>query len=262
MKENEKSVSAIKKGYDDEDYSYVDYWFGRNYEHQSEIIALEKLLPPHIISVADIGGGFGRLSQFLALRSKTVYLIEPSSKNRASAKTFLKSIHNVKILAGAADKTGLPDQSVEVVVIVRVLHHLPDITPALNEIFRILKPNGLLVMEFANSTHFKSRIKSFLTNSPIPLTPLDRRSPANIKRDTIPFVNHHPKTILQQLISQGFKPFQTLSVSNFRSTIIVNKFHGQKLILILESILQTLFSPLYFGPSIFLVAQKSNFIDE
>lgn len=241
--------------YDDPSFSYSNYWQNRSYEHAAEIIAISRLLDKHHFKTAtDIGGGFGRLTSVLAGYSTTATLLEPSAKLRSQAKKYLGNQKNIRIVPGTAEHTRLPSQSQELLLSVRVFHHIPDLRPVFIEARRILKPEGLFLFEFANSSHFKSRLKSLITGTPILLTPVERRSSANIRRQTIFFVNHHPHTILKLLRQNSFIPLQVLSVSNFRSPLL-KKILPFKLLLILEKISQPLLAKSYFGPSIFILAK-------
>ena len=148
--------------YDDPAFSYTQYWQGREYEHQSEILALTRLLIGHKFSrSADIGGGFGRLTPTLAIHSKRTLLIEPSAHMRRLAPK------NLNVQAGTATRTHLPDSSLDCAILIRILHHIPNLSPVFTEMARIIKPNGYLVIEFANSLNFKSRLKSWLSGQPI-----------------------------------------------------------------------------------------------
>lgn len=242
--------------YDDVDFSYDRFWVGRQYEHASEILALEKLVGERKLgTVVDIGGGFGRLTKWLMGHSHKVYLVEPSAKMRQAAKKYLAKYPRVSIRPGKAEDSNLPKACADLVMMVRVLHHLPESAPALAEANRILKPGGLLVLEFANSIHLKARLKSWLTGQPILPTPLERRSSKSIASGTIPFVNHHPLTVLKRLKLHGFKATKVLSVSNLRSSVLKSLI-PLSFLLGLESWLQTKFSSLYLGPSIWLLAKK------
>lgn len=245
--------------YDDPNFFYDKYWQSRNYEHASEELAIRRLIGSrHFSVIADIGGGYGRLSKFLTPYSKKVILVEPSVKQLNIARKFLSGFLNlVDLQKGTAENTQLPASSVDLAVMVRVMHHLPEPLPSFTELHRILTPDGLLILEFANSTHFKAKIHSLLTGQPILPTPIERRSSANIRRHTIPFVNHHPQTLLNQLKRSGFTPVRILSVSNLRSPAL-KKLLPQKTLLYLENLFQPILSSMYFGPSIFILAKKTN----
>jgi len=242
--------------YDDPTFSYDRYWMGRDYEHGAEVLAISRLLKnQHFSQSADIGGGYGRLTAFLMPFSQKAILIEPSLKQRQLAKNYLKGLSNIAIQAGSTQHTGLPDTSVDLVVVVRVMHHLPDPISSLSEINRILKPGGTLILEFANSLNFKSRIKSFFLGQPILPTPLDRRSNASIRHHSIAFVNHHPDTVFKLLNKTGFLIDNYLSVSNLRSPLL-KKYLPQKMLLAVEKFFQTSLAHFFFGPSIFVLAHK------
>jgi len=243
--------------YDDPQYSYSQYWKGRDYEHLSEVIAINSLLvDKKFTSSVDIGGGFGRLTPFISKHSKKTVVVEPSNKLRFQASKNLHPLPNIRVLPGTAQATTLPNSSQDLAMFIRVIHHLPDPLPAFNEIHRILKPGGLLILEFANSHHFKARIQSWITGQPILLVPIEKRSQINIKRHTIPFVNHSPQTIIKLLNKTGFSVINQLSVSNFRSPLI-KQVIPQPTLLGLEKSLQSLLGKIFFGPSIFLLAQKT-----
>jgi len=242
--------------YDDPSFSYPHYWQHRSYEHEAEVIALETLLNRHHFSViADIGGGYGRLVPTLLQYSSQVYLIEPSAKQRSIATRFFASDPKVQVFPGTAEKTGLPPSSVDLVTLIRVAHHLPNLNSSLLEAARIVRPGGFLILEFANSANFKARFSSFISGRSLPLAPIDMRSPKSIRAKSIPFVNHSPQVVLKQLLAHGFQAQTTLSVSNLRLPWF-KKVIPLPILLILESILQPLLSRLWFGPSIFIMATR------
>ncbi len=241
--------------YDDPRFLYPKYWARREYEHQSDLIALSKLLPKDTQRAIEIGGGFGRLTQKIAESTKKITLIEPSIRLRNMAKKYLGNIKGVQIISGRAETTSIRSESADLVILVRLLHHIPNPLPALQEAFRIIKPNGYLILEFANSTNFKAKLRSIVFGQPIVFSPLEKRSNANIRKKTIPFVNHHPQTIEKYLHRVGFEIKTSLSVSNLRLHIL-KKVIPLRLLLILESFFQTKLSSLYFGPSIYMLAKK------
>lgn len=241
--------------YDDPKFSYDKYWKGREYEHECEILAIKHFLGSQHFSIsADIGGGFGRLTSLLSNYSDKTVLVEPSIKQRQLAAKYLDT-KKIQITNGTVEKSRLASNQIDCVLMVRVSHHLPEPLIGFNELFRILRPGGILVLEFANSLNFKARIKSFFTGQPILQTPIEKRSLGNIKKNTITFVNHHPHTINKYLKKAGFITDTVLSVSNFRSPFF-KKFISHKLLLKMEQLFQPLLSSIYFGPSIFILAHK------
>lgn len=244
--------------YDDTEFDYDRFWAGRQYEHQSELLALEKLVGNRKLKVSvDVGGGFGRLTRWLAAHSQKVYLVEPSARMRQAAKKYLAKYSQVTIRLGQAQDTNLPAKCADLVMMVRVIHHLPNPAPALAEARRILKPRGLLVLEFANSLHLVARVRSWFTGRPVMPGPVERRRAENIAAGTIPFVNHHPVAMQKLLTRQGYKVVRVLSVSNLRHRVF-KLFIPLSVLLGLESSLQTKLAGLYFGPSIFVLAQRVN----
>jgi len=248
----------IKKAdqYDDPGYNYQDYWQGRDYEHAAEQMAINRLLRGrHFAKAVDVGGGYGRLSKFLTKFADHVTLAEPSQQQLDIAAVYLKDAPNVdRKLLQAADLK-LPTKSVDLVLVVRVLHHLPDPSAEFAEIARVLKPGGTFLLEFANDAHFLNRIRYGLHGKRVPKKPVDIRSAENKTSGEIAFVNHHPKTLIKKLQAAGFEVEATLSGSNLRSPALKRVF-GKKPLLAVEAVMQPLLAPFYFGPSVWLRLKK------
>lgn len=242
--------------YDDPKYNYQDYWTGRGYEQAAEEMAINRLLKgQHFEHAVDVGGGYGRLSKFLTKFARQVTLAEPSQQQLDLAKVYLKDSPEVDRKLWQASDLKLKDGEVDLVLVVRVLHHLPDPAPELTEIARVLKPGGTFILEFANDAHFLNRIRYGLHGKRVPKTPVDIRSEANKQKGEIPFVNHHPKVILQILQDAGFELESVLSGSNLRSPTL-KRVLGKKPLLAAEKVLQPLLAPLYFGPSIWFKLKR------
>jgi hypothetical protein len=129
------------------------------------------------------------------------------------------------------------------------MHHLLSPKQTFHEMGRILVPKGYLLLEFANSTNFKARVRNRL--GPVHRSTIDMSSPY----ETVPFVNHHPATIKKLLREEGFVVLDELSVSNLRSPLL-KRILSLKTLLMMEKVLQRPLSGVYFGPSMFLLAQK------
>ncbi len=242
--------------YDEGNYNYLKYWDERNYEHSAEEMAINRLLAGRKFKHAvDIGGGYGRLSVLLTKYADKVTLAEPSRQQLEIADEYLRAYPEVARKQLQADDLGFKAGSVDLAVMVRVMHHLPDPSAELSEIARVLEKNGTLVLEFANFAHGRNRLKHLLKGKRLPLEPVDIRSEKNRRDDEIPFVNHNPKTVVSQLAHAGLKVEKVLSVSNLRSPGL-KKIVPQTVMLSVEKLLQPTLAKTYFGPSIFLLVRK------
>ncbi|MBI3934004.1 MAG: class I SAM-dependent methyltransferase [Acidobacteria bacterium] len=95
--------------------------------------------------VADIGCGPGNLAELFLENGNVVYAIDPNPAMREAAEQVLAEYPNVRILAGHAEATPLPDQSVDFVVAGQAFHWF-DREKARAEFARILKPGGWVVI--------------------------------------------------------------------------------------------------------------------
>lgn len=243
--------------YNDPKHNYLKYWDGREYENAAEELAINRLLKnKHFNTAIDIGGGYGRLSVLLEEFASKVTLVEPSEQQLDIADNFLKDHPRIDKQLMQADDLKFAGGSVDLAIMIRVMHHLPDPSAEFNEIHRVLSDEGLFILEVANYSHFRNRIKYFMRGKLLPKEPVDIRSDKNKTEDEIQFVNHNPKTVTKQLAHAGFKVIKTLSVSNLRSPLL-KKIMPRSGMLVAENILQPTLSKMYFGPSVFFLAKKA-----
>jgi ubiquinone/menaquinone biosynthesis C-methylase UbiE len=243
--------------YNDPNHNYLKYWLGRDYEHQAEVLAFKKLLTgKHFKHAVDIGGGYGRLCVELEKYADKVTLAEPSQQQLDIAKDFLKDHTEIERKLMQADDLKYKDSELDLITMIRVMHHLPDPSTEFAEISRVLSDDGLAIIEVANYVHFRNRIKHLTKNEKMPTEPVDIRSEKNKREDEIPSVNHNPKTVIKQLAHAGLKVDRILSVSNLRSTTLKKTIpHGA--MVAIEGLLQPILAKSYFGPSIFLLVSKA-----
>lgn len=251
------TIKTASEKYNDPNFDYTQYWIGREYENASEEIAIRRLLKNrHFKNAIDIGGGYGRLCPLLEEYASSVTLAEPSTKQLTIAKRYLAKYKKIKLLKLDADKYNIADQTYDLITMVRVMHHIPDPDHEFSELSRVLKDNGYLVLEVANYSHFVNKIKFLLRIKKSSDQPVDIRSRKNRNTNTIPFVNHNPKTIIRVLAHNGLKVEKILSVSNLRNPTI-KKLVPMSVLLGLERISQPILSKSFFGPSIFLLVKKA-----
>ena len=241
--------------YNDPMFNYAQFWTGRDYEHHAELAALRRLLAGRRYQhAADIGGGFGRLAVILTEYADRVTLVDPSTQQLELSREIFPGEPFERELAEAV-KLPFDDGSIDLALMVRVLHHLPDPDNELAELARVLRPGGHAVVEAANSAHAGRRVAAFLRGQRIPTEPVDIRSEESRRRGTSPYVNHHPDTIIRQLAEAGLEVRQVLSVSNFRH-VLAKAVVPHRVLLAAEGAAQRPFARVHFGPSIFLLLEK------
>jgi ubiquinone/menaquinone biosynthesis C-methylase UbiE len=244
--------------YNDPKHNYLRYWDGRDYENQAERIALKRLLRgKHFKHAADIGGGYGRLCIFLSDYADKVTLAEPSQQQLDIGKEFLRDHPSIDRVLTQADDLQFKDKSLDLITMIRVMHHLPDPTTEFSEIKRVLTDDGYFVLEIANYSHALNRLRHAVKGKKLPTKPVDIRSSANKTDDEIAFVNHNPKTVIKQLAHAGLKVEKILSVSNLRSPAL-KKIIPNKAMLSIEKVMQPTLAKTYFGPSTFLLIRKAS----
>lgn len=243
-------------------YNYLTYWVGRDYEQKSEIIALRSFLQKikKIKKILEVGAGFGRLVPSYAFRAKKIILTDPSAKTLKIARETFANRKNIKYIHSSLEN--LPEKvrpaSINLIIMIRVFHHIKDIDSAFKIIHKMLLPNGYFIFEFANKKHIKATLREIFRGNFIFLKDLaatDIRSQKSKRMGTLPFLNYHPNEIKEIMSQYGFEVIEKRSASNFRSSFLKNIFSTELLVAI-DGLLQKPLSYINFGPSIFILARK------
>jgi len=243
--------NMVLADYNDKNYDYTKYWDGREYENESEFIALKKLLPhdfDNSKSVIDIGGGFGRLLPIFKERFGKITIFDYSSKLLGIANERAGSLGiAIRTINGDVNNIfNIVDEKYDCVTMVRVSHHLEDLEKVFIQIRNILNKDGVFILEVANKIHFKSVVSNLLKGN-FKYFNLDSVSVAT---GDVTFLNHHPKKVEKILTDLGFAIEEKLSVSNFRHPLFKKIISG-KILIFKEKLMQRIAAPVYFGPSIF-----------
>jgi len=237
--------------YNDKNYDYTKYWQGRDYEKESEFIALKKLLPKDFDenrSVIDVGGGFGRLLPIFKDVFGDITIFDYSQKLLLTANENARDLGvGIKIINGDVNEIStLVDRKFDYITMIRVSHHLDNLEKAFSQINSILEDDGVFILEIANKVHFKSVVSNLLRGN---FRYFNRES-ISVATKNVTFLNHHPKRVEEILNKSGFVVERKLSVSNFRHKVFKSVLSA-KILLSLENIMQGLGIFVYFGPSIF-----------
>jgi ubiquinone/menaquinone biosynthesis C-methylase UbiE len=111
---------------------------------RDEVIAKAYLLPE--MEIADIGAGSGFLSSILVDRVRMVHLVDASEEMLSQAKKNLSTHTNTVYHLAEGRTIPLPDASQDAVIANMYLHHAPDPIAAIQEMVRLLKPGGRLLI--------------------------------------------------------------------------------------------------------------------
>ncbi len=239
------------------DYNGYDYkkifWedADREYEDQADRMAIRKLLPKRMEKFADIGGGYGRLANEYIKRARKVYIFDYSKTELAQA----KEIFGDKIETKAGDIYELPfsDNELDGLIMVRVTHHLEYMDKAIRELYRVLKPGGVAVVEVANKRTLPKMARYVTGRSKVNPFNKEVANYKNIAKDG--FYNYHPRYVENIFDEVGFKREKVLSVSNFRSKGLKRVF-GTKNLIKMEDRAQQVLAPVRFAPSIYYKLRK------
>ncbi len=118
-----------------------DQWFEVNpYAFQSELLAIKNLLP-HTKNVVEIGIGSGMFAVPLGIREG----IDPSDVMLKKAKD-----RGLKVQKGIAEKLPYPNSSLSGIIMITTICFVDDIYLTFEEAFRVLKPNGFILLGFVD----------------------------------------------------------------------------------------------------------------
>ena len=255
MTESKKSTKKVVADYNGYDYKKI-FWedADREYEDQADRMAIRKLLPKHMNKFADIGGGYGRLANEYLKRTKKPIIFDYSKSELEQA----TEIYGDKVETRSGDIYELPfkDGELDGLMMVRVTHHLDDLKKAMDELYRVLEPGGVAVIEVANKRTLP-KIARFITGRS-KVNPFDK-NPANYTEiHKSGFYNYHPKYVEEIFENTGFKIEKVLSVSNFRNKTMKKIFHTDELVK-MENAAQSALAPIRFAPSIYYKLRKPEF---
>ncbi len=249
MVEAKKDVVADYNGYDYKKIFWEDT--DRKYEDMADRMAISRLLPQQMDTFVDIAGGYGRLADEYLPRTKSATLFDYSKTELAQA----REMHGNKIKTQPGDIYDLPfkDNSFDALMMIRATHHFKEMQKVSDELYRILKPGGIAVIEVANKKTLPKMVRYWTKKSEINPFSRDVAHLKDLNSDG--FYNYHPKYIEEVFQKSGFKIKKVLSVSNFRSAKL-KKIFGTKNLVRMEKVAQKALAPIRFAPSIYYKLEK------
>ncbi|MBQ6570850.1 class I SAM-dependent methyltransferase [Candidatus Saccharibacteria bacterium] len=245
-KTQDHSVVADYNGYDYKKIFWEDG--GREYEDLSDRLAIRKLLPKKMRNFVDIAGGYGRLADEYLPRAEHSTLFDYSKTELADA----QKKYGDKLITKSGDIYSLPfaDETFDGLMMIRATHHFRDMPTVVSELYRVLAPGGVAVIEVANKKTLPKMFRYWLKKSKV--NPFDK-NPSYLEE--LNMYNYHPKYIEEVFKKQGFRIDKILSVSNFRNPKL-KKLFGTKTLVKLENLSQSPLAKIRFAPSIYYRLSK------
>lgn len=188
-----------------------DFWEGqgRQYEDAAERLALQQLLPAQGGRIAEIGAGFGRLADLYGGYDQVLLFDYSRTLLEEAAREWGKDPRFV-FVAGNLYSLPLASGCLDSLVMVRVMHHVADVSAALAQLRRVVHRHGVGVLEYANKRNLKAILRWMLR----------RQSWSPWQRDPVEFVelnfDFHPEWMGQQLRTAGWRVDRRCAVSHFR----------------------------------------------
>jgi ubiquinone/menaquinone biosynthesis C-methylase UbiE len=119
-----------------------DEWFERNQDaYQLELEAIRQVMPPPPAKGLEVGVGSGKFAVPLGIGIG----IEPSEKMAVKAER-----KGIRVLRHVAEELPFPDTEFDFVLMVTTICFVDDITKSFKEAFRVLKPQGCLIVGFVD----------------------------------------------------------------------------------------------------------------
>lgn len=188
-----------------------DFWDqgGREYEDQVEALALNRLLPTSGDLLLEIGAGAGRNTPRYQGFQKVVLLDYSLSQLRLAQERLGRSDRYIYVAADAYRLPFVPGLF-GAATMIRTLHHMANAPQALSQVRRVLRSEGIFILEYANKQNIKA-IARYLAG---------RQDWSPFTREPVEFAalnfDFHPAAVRAWLTTRGFTIERLLTVSHFR----------------------------------------------
>jgi ubiquinone/menaquinone biosynthesis C-methylase UbiE len=228
----------------------TEFWGqDRAYEDAVERVAMRHLLPPRGQRLIEIGGGYGRLAAlYQGYDDVVIFDYALSQLRQAQALWGDRGPQGrPRYLYVAGDFYRLPFATglFDTVTMVRTLHHAVDAPTVLRNLAEVLRPEGTLVLEFANKRNLKAILRTMVGGQA--WSPFDR--------EPVEFVplnfDFHPAWVREQLAQAGLRIEQRRAVSTFRLGLL-KRLVPTNVLVALDRLFQPAGGLLPLSPSVFV----------
>ena len=235
------------------DYTNSDYqtsfWEtgGRSYEDRVEAIALSRLLPSTGKLLLEVGAGAGRNTPRYQGFERIV-LVDYSRTQLQQAQGRLGQVGRYVYVAADAYRLPFVPGLFDTATMIRTLHHMAEPERVLAQVRRVLQPQGIFILEFANKLNLKAILR-YLSR---------RQSWSPFSHEAVEFTtlnfDFHPKAIRRWLGAANFTVQRQLTVSHFRLGAI-KRWVPTDILVKMDSLAQLTGDWWQLTPSVFLRAQ-------
>jgi SAM-dependent methyltransferase len=143
----------------------------RRYEASEEWQAAREILPGKTGGALDLGAGRGIGSYALAKAGWRVDALEPDPSpivgRGAIERLAAESALPIRTLAGFAEQIPAQDETYDLVYGRQVMHHARNLQTMCEEIFRVLKPGGVLIATREHVINAREDLAAFLESHPL-----------------------------------------------------------------------------------------------
>lgn len=116
-------------------------------------------LPLQGESILDVGCGDGLLLYQFRHRFKRLVGLEYSAQRLEAARQQMQGLPFEGLCGSAEAMPQLASDSIDAIVSADVIEHIPDVYPAADEMFRVLRPGGVLAINTPNIAFIKKRLR-------------------------------------------------------------------------------------------------------
>jgi ubiquinone/menaquinone biosynthesis C-methylase UbiE len=237
--------------YENSDYQRTFWDTGtREYEDQCEARALKRLIPGQGRLLLELGAGAGRNTPRYTGFDRIV-LLDYSRTQLQQARERLGG--GDRHLYVAADIYNIPFVSglFDAATMIRTLHHLSDPPAALHEVRRVLQPDSLFLLEYANKQNLKAILRYLLR----------RQSWNPFSPDPVEYLplnyDFHPGSVRRWLADNRYRIVTQATVSHFRVAWL-KRFIPARVLSFLDFLLGYTGNLWQLSPSVFVLSRTDS----
>jgi len=197
----------------------------------------------------EVGAGAGRnTSRYVGF--ERIVLLDYSHTQLEQAQQRIGKSNRYIYVAADAYRLPFVDGLFDAATMIRTLHHMADAPKALNQIWNVLVPNAIFILEFANKLNLKAMARYWLKRqvwSPFTLEPVEF---AKLNFD------FHPTAITKWLNELGFRVEKTLTVSHFRIGFL-KRIVPTSVLVLFDSLFQWTGAFFQWTPSVFVKCRRT-----